>query len=103
MASSQSVESTFPKFELLTLPFGLAKCGVLVTLNASARNCRWNVLRELERAEQAHVQVHDARVRACVFRPTLPNRTSVTRANALRVEIRAVVSDVAELSTSSLI
>ena len=28
-----------PKFELLTFPFGLAKCGVLVTLNASARNC----------------------------------------------------------------
>ena len=33
------VSRILPKFELLTFPFGFAKCGVLVTLNASARNC----------------------------------------------------------------
>ena len=44
IASADCVASTRPKFALLTLPFGLAKCGVLVALNASRRNCSSEVL-----------------------------------------------------------
>ena len=47
-----------PKFELFAFPFGFAKCGVLLRLNDSARNCRLTRLGELEGAEQAQVHVH---------------------------------------------
>src|SRR5882672_10102754 len=41
-SAADCVERIFPKFELLALPFGLAKCGVLLKLNDSARNCTFS-------------------------------------------------------------
>ena len=73
---------TFPKFELFTLPFGLAKCGVLLTLNASARNCSLTC-RLIENVRKRLASIFTTPGPRIVLRPTLPNRTSVTRANAV--------------------
>ena len=49
-----------PKLELLALPFGLAKWGVLLRLNDSASELQVEPLRQLECAEKAQVHIHHA-------------------------------------------
>src|SRR5262249_34693242 len=68
------VEVTLPKFELFTLPLGLLKCGVLVALNASARNCKLVVEPSLNVRNRLRSRLATPGPRI-VLRPTLPNRT----------------------------
>jgi hypothetical protein len=71
-----------PKLELLALPFGFTKCGVLLKLKDSARNCNWNLSVSLKVRNKLK-SVFTTPGPRMVLRPTLPNRTAVGRANAL--------------------
>src|SRR5262249_808639 len=70
------------KLELLALPLGLAKCGVLVRLNDSARNCTFHlsVNRNVRNRLKSMFTTPGPRM---VFRPTVPNRAPVGLANAV--------------------
>src|SRR4051794_13470568 len=71
-----------PKLELLALAFGFAKCGVLLKLNDSARNCRliFSVALKVRKRLKSAFTTPGPRM---VFRPTVPKRTPVGRANAV--------------------
>src|SRR3954471_20856461 len=81
-SAADCVEVIFPKLELLALPFGFAKCGVLLRLNDSPRNCKFTLSVTLKVRNRLK-SVFTTPGPRMVLRPIVPNRTPVGRANAV--------------------
>jgi len=80
LPSARIVPSEF-KTMFATLAFGLPKCGVLVTLNASARNCRPQRSDSRKLRNKATSALTNPGPRR-MFLPEVPNRTCVMLAKA---------------------